>query len=1119
MNIALQLQQVEKTLAQGDARSALAQLEVVLATEPSAEAWNLKARALITLGQRAEARRCLVNCVELDRTFDRGWANLAKLEADEGQVVQALEFLERGLASSPTSVRLLRASATAYRIQGRLDKALHTVESLISLTPTDALQRERLSLLLGVGDRVRGFALACELFLDGPFDQELLALIVDTQSSAGDPSALVPVLRKAVEEATSADQCLFVGAQCAQIGNWPLALQTAERALELDPASASAAVCLAEAHEALAQPGAAIKVLESWASRSSSPDAYLKLARLYRYGEQPEAAAEALMAARRRFPQSAAVLVTYAEDVRNRGEFQLALETLQEAVHIAPKDADVHAALGRDLLSFRESTGLRHLHRATQLNPDSRAYRARYLFELHNTTRPADALAREHLRFGAQFGLARPVAANSPMLSPERKLRLGYLSADFRNHSVAFFILPILRNHNREQFDVTLYADHAQEDSLSEQFRLLGHSYRHVRHQSNQVVAETIAADGIDILIDLSGMTNVDRVGVFARRPAPVQVTYLGYPDTTGLDCVDYRITDALADPVGSEAFYSETLLRLPETAWCYEPGFDVPLAVREDQRITFGCFNTLGKVTDEMVQLWAEICNRVPHSRLLLKSRLFGDPKAKEHLTKRLCENGLKADRLELVSWTLSREVHLEFHREIDIALDPSPYNGTTTTCDALWMGVPVVTLAGQVHASRVGISLLESVGLSDLVTYNPRDYLERAVELARDATRRRLLRTELRNRLQNSSLGDPLRFVPAFEAQLRVAWQTYVDRRTSGELPPAGRRLYAPSNELRAVGPVDPFTYHSRTLLTPTLSERDEVELLGNLARIFGSLHDSRCDAGHAICAFARAGGTVTSVQVTREMAQQVTDTARANQVASRVVVSARSPLAVVPDASVVRIGADAAAVASIVPFARDGRVLIWRPVGAWQAVAGSLAEEGLIALKYRPGLRQLSRLTPEDVADDSLVVIVSAATHRQLELGGLTRDAAETATADANRAAQVAAPGRAGPFSRVRALSTLARYEDAFRLLAAMLPEVHRFPAWQSDFQPPLPAQDGCASLSCDCATELLALEAIAKLPPHALATSPIVVNALHRYQSLGGPDLEMAHRYALQQGPTD
>ncbi len=1119
MNDRLQLQQVEKMLTGGNAESALAQLEAVLAAEPSAEAWNLKARALIVVGQRAEARTCLLTCVALDPTFDRGWANLAKLEADAGQVTQAVEFLERGLASCPNSVRLLRSAANAYRVLGRLADALQMVEAQLTIAPSDALERERLSLLLGLGDRGRCFSLARKQFLEGPFDQELLALIVETWSRAAEPAALSAVLRKAVAEAITADQLLLVGAYCMQVGNSQLAYQTAERALGLEPASPSAAVCLAEALEALDQTAAAIKALETWAKRSTSPNAYLKLISLYRQAERADAAAEALSAARQQFPQSAAVLVAYAEDVRNRADYQLALETLHEAVQLAPNDADVHAALGRDLLSFREQVGLEHLLRATQLNPDSRAYRARYLFELHNDTRPADELAREHFRFGAQFGLARPVARRSPLLSPERKLRLGYLSADFRNHSVAFFILPILRNHNRAQFEVTLYADHAQEDSLSEQFRALGHSYRRVKHLSNQVLAETIASDEIDVLIDLSGMTNVERVGVFARRSAPVQMTYLGYPDTTGLECVDYRITDALADPVGAEASHSEVLLRMPESAWCYEPGFDVPLAVRGDQPVTFACFNTLGKVTDEMVRLWAEICDRVAGSRLMLKSRLFGDPKAKAHLMKRFCEVGLKAERLELVSWTQSRNTHLEFHREIDIALDPSPYNGTTTTCDALWMGVPVVTLVGEVHASRVGTSLLQSVGLSDLVTYNPRDYVERAVELARDVPRRRSLRTELRGRVQSSALGDPLRFVPSFEAQLQFAWRQYVDRRATGELPPAGLRLYAVSKELRAVGPADPFAYNSRTLLAPTLSERDELELLGDLGRIFGSLHDMKQDAGYAICAFARAGGTVTTAQATLAMAERVTDDARANQVSSRVVVSALSAPADVPNAPVVRTRADAAAVDSIVPLAHDGRLLVWRPLGSWQAVARTLAEEGLIALKYRPGLRQLSRLTPEDDADQSLVVIVSAATHGRLELGGLTGDAAESATAAFNRAAQVAAPGRAGPYSSVRALASLARYEDAFRLLAAMLPEVNRYPAWQSDFQPPLPTQDGCDSLSYDCATELLALEAVAKLAPRPLAGSPIVVSALHRYQSLGGPDLEMALRYALHQGPSD
>jgi len=289
-----------------------------------------------------------------------------------------------------------------------------------------------------------------------------------------------------------------------------------------------------------------------------------------------------------------------------------------------------------------------------------------------------------------------------------------------------------------------------------------------------------VRSDHIDILVDLAGHTSRNRLPVFASRPAPVQVTWLGYPNTTGLSVMDYRLTDAWADPEGAtEHYYTESLVRLPDGFLCYQPLTTTPEPAvcpsMEIRYVTFGSFNSFVKMTDEVFRTWSDILHAVPGSCLLLKNFSLNDPAIRAQCQHSFQSLGIDSDRLELHAVLPSRQAHLEFYRRMDIALDTFPYNGTTTTCEALWMGIPVVTLAGEQHAGRVGFSLMNALGLPQLITDDRDEYCRLAVALASDIDQRQQWRISLRARMEASSLCDGAGFACNVELAYRQIWEKW--------------------------------------------------------------------------------------------------------------------------------------------------------------------------------------------------------------------------------------------------------------------------------------------------------------------------------------------------------
>jgi predicted O-linked N-acetylglucosamine transferase (SPINDLY family) len=392
-----------------------------------------------------------------------------------------------------------------------------------------------------------------------------------------------------------------------------------------------------------------------------------------------------------------------------------------------------------------------------------------------------------HARSGAAYaalpGQTNPTYTNSK--DPERKLRVAIISPDLRRHSCAFFLEPLLENLDKSAFEVYLYYTMGPKDEVTARFKALAKGFRHFVPQGSATegMPFKIWTDRIDVLIDTAGHTDGNRLHVMQTKPAPVSVTYLGYPNTTGLRTIGHRIVDSITDPPGSEGLASETLVRVDPCFVCYRPpeeasGVDVdptPPVNRGSGAVTFGCFNNAIKVTRTTIGLWAAAMNAVHGSRLVLKSGSYGDEIVRRRVSEAFAEHGVSANRLVFEDATESAAAHLAKYNGIDIALDTMPYNGTTTTCEALWMGVPVLTSLGDFHAARVSASLLHAVGLSDLVAKDAAEFTRLAAGLAGDAGRLGTLRRELRGRMAASPLCDGKGYAERFGGALRTMWRAW--------------------------------------------------------------------------------------------------------------------------------------------------------------------------------------------------------------------------------------------------------------------------------------------------------------------------------------------------------
>jgi len=596
--------------------------------------------------------------------------------------------------------------------------------------------------------------------------------------------------RAAASGTRAAERACAEAAQLLKQGQTTQAEAAFSRALAHDAASFGAHSGLGVLyHRRGDRAGALPHLLRALEVEPRSREIALLAAQNLRAAGRPRDAVATLESVLAAAQQDPAIAYELARSRRESGDFDGArrnLEALAEHAAQHPGIVEELAIVHRECGNIDRS--IECYERLTGLLPDhSRVESARLFHELYRRHDREAHLAR-HVRWGERFAprsLCRGDHANQP--DSERRLRIGYVSADFWRTSAAPFIEPLLEHRDRSRYLVTCYHASRHDDEVTRRFREQADRWRDATDLDDEALSDMARSDSIDILVDLNGHTRGGRLTAFARCPAPVQLAYLGYGASTGVAAIEYRITDRFIDPIGeADRWYTEKLIRLPGSMWCFAPPRAAPVVRAAPVAVrgapTFGCFNNFAKVGAELIDAWAAIGAQVPGARFLL----VGVPEGETRLqvAERFARRGVGPERMAFHG-RVGPEDYYGLYHEVDVALDSFPYNGGTTTCDALWMGVPVVTLAGTSTLERSGLSLLTAAGLADWVTGSSEEYVAKAVSVAGQPQRLSALRSGMRARIAASNLCDGGRFMVGMEQALRDMWRMWCERRKHGERP----------------------------------------------------------------------------------------------------------------------------------------------------------------------------------------------------------------------------------------------------------------------------------------------------------------------------------------------
>lgn len=484
-----------------------------------------------------------------------------------------------------------------------------------------------------------------------------------------------------------------------------------------------------------------------------------------------------------------------------RSEQVAAADAARAGLALAPGDKDLSFSLATALLAMGEAPEAIAILRSlmARFGDDAPICDALCMALNYAADEDPRLTFETHKASGRILARRIPLALGEPPLDPRfpRRLRLAFISPDLRAHSVSFFLEPLLAHLPREDFEVFVYHTNVNEDAVTRRLRAKADCWRPFTGTGGDLaLARLIRDDRIDVAVELSGHTRGHSLGAMRLKAAPLQITYLGYPDTTGLPEIDARFVDSHTDPaeLSADAFATERLIRLDPCFLCYQPPDDAPDVLPAPApatsqgsgqgAVTFGSFNALTKLSDATLLLWGRVLAALPQSRLRIKAVHLREPQTRAHVAQRLTRLGLDSSRVELVGPVEGQRGHMAAYHDIDIALDAYPYAGTTTTCEALWMGVPVITRAGRKHASRVGVSLLQAAGLPDLIASTDDAFVAAAVALAGDPARRASLRTSLRDTLRRGVLCDGPGHARRFAHAVRSLWE---DRLRAADAPGA--------------------------------------------------------------------------------------------------------------------------------------------------------------------------------------------------------------------------------------------------------------------------------------------------------------------------------------------
>ncbi|HET6246366.1 MAG TPA: tetratricopeptide repeat protein [Tepidisphaeraceae bacterium] len=748
-----------------------------------AEAHNNLANALRQTGRLSEAIQAYRRAIAARPDFYEAHNNLGLSLSADGQWDDAIAAYRQAIVLQPNSAETRNNLGIALSRKGEWQKAIDCWREALSLRDDYAAVHNNLGNAfkhLGQNDHaVAALRMALQLNPALPEAHNNLGVIFLSRGHVDDAIAAYHAALAASPEFADAHFNLAIALH--QSGELPQAIASCKRAIVFRPDWAEAhnnlGIWLGESaklEEALAAFDAAIGV------RPRYTDAHSNRGNVLRQMGMLDAAIDSYQRAISQCPVHAQAWNNLGTVYKQLGRMDDAITAFGEALAIQPGLAEAHNNLGNVLKDQGQlDAALACYERALALNSRDAAVDSNRVYSLHfHPAWTGEMILAEHQRWNFRHAehLRGNIKPHENDRSPDRRLRIGYVAPDFRDHCQSFFTLPLLSNHDRGNFEIFCYADVAAPDAITERIRGHADGWRNIVGQSDARVAEMIRRDEIDILLDLTVHMSHNRLAVFARKPAPIQVTWLGYPGTSGLEAMDYRLSDPYLDPPGNDAFYTEQTIRLPDSFWCYDPLCAEPavnaLPALSNGLITFGCLNNFCKINDGMTRLWAQVMRQTPRSRLLL---LAPEGTARRRLLDILGDGGIDASRVEF-SGRLSRQRYLELYHRIDIGLDTFPYNGHTTSLDSAWMGVPVVTRAGETAVSRGGFSQLWNLGLPELAADSNDGFVETAVELAGDVNRLCELRATLRGRLEQSPLMDASRFARNMEAAYRAMWGRWI-------------------------------------------------------------------------------------------------------------------------------------------------------------------------------------------------------------------------------------------------------------------------------------------------------------------------------------------------------
>ena len=737
-----------------DPQGALEAYTSALVHKPdSAAAHYNMGNAHARLSQRDASVTAYQKALALKPDFADAEVALGVALQDLKRVEEAIVCFRRALAIMPDYAEVYYNLGGALVELGKLDEAVNSFRQGLEIKPDYAEAHAKLGIALadlGQLDAAAASYIAALKFRPDLVEAHtnLAAVLINL----GQPEAAIASYRQALE--TAPDQAEVhsnLGVAFKKLGRFEDAEASYRRALTIKPD-------FAEAHNNLGN------VLQKLGRIDEAFNCYRKALEIA--------------------PSNADVLNNLGFLQYQLWQFDAATASYRQALEHNPDHAESHNNLGLVLARLGQlEEAVTSCKRALELKPDYAEAYSNLLFT-HNylADHSSSQLLLEARRFGEMVAQqARPYKSWNNSSDPSRYLRIGIVSADLRQHPVGYFAenaLTALANQAKGRLELFAYSNHVEIDTLTERIKGCCRSWHAVHDLSDERLAQLVRDDSIDILIDLSGHTGDNRLSMFAWKPAPVQVTWLGYFATTGVVAIDYLIADQWTLPESEEVNFTENIWRLPETRLCFTPPAEAlevaQLPALSNDFITFGCFNNLSKMNDEVVALWARILAAIPSSRLFLKSQPLGEASVRQSVSKRFADHGIDPKRLTLEIY-VPRANYLAAYNQIDIALDPFPFPGGTTTAEALWMGVPVLTLAGKHFLARQGVGLLMNAGLPEWVASDFDNYVALAVRHASDPHRLAALRSGLRQQVLASPIFDAPRFARHFEAALRGMWEQW--------------------------------------------------------------------------------------------------------------------------------------------------------------------------------------------------------------------------------------------------------------------------------------------------------------------------------------------------------